>query len=354
MPCNRPTQPAGTELSDWATFCLTDSAWVLLIATLQRSKRSWIPRRLRSSCIPRRLRSSCRLPLPEIQEQLDIAAEIDLESDAADLLRCWLAQGVFDFELSQSRHEAAPAGLVSVVGLQSAGVRVVDSAKEAAESVPRQVGSVSAGSRVSRMYICDYCDFNCSSTAGLKTHCIQHKESELRRDGTYVWENSDTWLCSDVILAANELHRAEFPRAGGLDDPVSPNSVRAVAAVAGPQIVNVGLNHWIVAVGCVRDPVVQVFDSSTSTSRTLSLGRAVSALYVLEDEYVAKRVVSVATPQQVGSHDCGLFAIAMQDRILRETQYDVPFDQSKMRKHLADCLRAKKMQPFPVDRYKFF
>lgn len=127
-----------------------------------------------------------------------------------------------------------------------------------------------------------------------------------------------------------------------------PKMLRAVAAVAGPQIVNVGLNHWIVAVGCVRDPVVQVFDSSTSSSRKLSLGRVVSALYVLEDEHVAKRVVSVATPQQAGSHDCGLFAIAMQDRILRETQYDIPFDQSKMRKHLADCLRAKKMQPFPV------
>ena len=52
--------------------------------------------------------------------------------------------------------------------------------------------------------------------------------------------------------------------------------------------------------------------------------------------------------EQVGSTDCGLFAIAYAKDILNGNNvYDLIHDQTKMREHLTDCFEQPKIT-FPI------
>ena len=53
--------------------------------------------------------------------------------------------------------------------------------------------------------------------------------------------------------------------------------------------------------------------------------------------------------EQVGSTDCGLFAIAYAADILNGNNiYDLIYDQTKMREHLIACLEQQKITAFPL------
>jgi len=305
-----------------------------------------------------------RAPVPltedEIQALLRIAADEPSDCALADLLRC--CQSQLSFELSPSRYADGFGDCEDIADGVEQGNNVSDEKVDgcrasggvgdlASDSLDIKV--VPAAAPAAASFECLYmdCTRSCTSARLLAAHHRTHKETELRKDNTYIWENSDVWICSDVIRAATELHRAEFPHVGGLCDPVAPVSQRDVASIPGPQIVNVGTNHWIVAFGGAGNPEIMVFDSLSRASRVLPVRCAVTPLFHLGAEHAAEhRVVSAVCPQQQGGNDCGLFAIATQDRILRELPHDVPFDQARMRKHLANCLRAKKMTIFPFIR----
>ncbi len=58
-------------------------------------------------------------------------------------------------------------------------------------------------------------------------------------------------------------------------------------------------------------------------------------------------------PQQVGSADCGLFAIAVATALASVSDpTQIIFHQSEMRQHLADCLEKNNIVPFPVKTKK--
>uniref|UniRef100_A0A1X7TU44 Ubiquitin-like protease family profile domain-containing protein n=1 Tax=Amphimedon queenslandica TaxID=400682 RepID=A0A1X7TU44_AMPQE len=61
------------------------------------------------------------------------------------------------------------------------------------------------------------------------------------------------------------------------------------------------------------------------------------------------RVQLVKTHKQIGSKDCGLFAIAMATAVLIGQDPKVlQFHQQSIREHLMDCFEAKKITPFPL------
>ena len=54
-------------------------------------------------------------------------------------------------------------------------------------------------------------------------------------------------------------------------------------------------------------------------------------------------------PQQVGSADCGAFAIAIATALASGSDpTEIIFHQSEMRQHLAKCFVRKMMSAFPV------
>jgi len=57
----------------------------------------------------------------------------------------------------------------------------------------------------------------------------------------------------------------------------------------------------------------------------------------------------IPVQQQNNGYDCGLFAAAFATSLVCGVQPEtVHFDISRMRNHLSDCLRAGKMEIFPV------
>ena len=53
--------------------------------------------------------------------------------------------------------------------------------------------------------------------------------------------------------------------------------------------------------------------------------------------------------KQVGSTDCGLFAIVSAVDILNGNNvYDLIYQQTKMRKHLIACFEQRKLTTFPL------
>ena len=55
------------------------------------------------------------------------------------------------------------------------------------------------------------------------------------------------------------------------------------------------------------------------------------------------------TTKQVGSNDCGLFAIAIATALAYKTDPTyLIFMQDEMRAHLADCIVQQKLTPFPI------
>ena len=119
----------------------------------------------------------------------------------------------------------------------------------------------------------------------------------------------------------------------------------------GPQILNVGENHWVVVRGMVGLAFVEVFDSLNNHRIHRDLSTLCNRMYaadgVMADPPVRLQLRPVL--QQVGGNDCGLFALALQDALMRGLDAtQLQFDQTVMRKHLADCFRAGGMRVFPT------
>jgi len=109
------------------------------------------------------------------------------------------------------------------------------------------------------------------------------------------------------------------------------------------QIVHNGANHWILLSSLAGNIVV--FDS-LNTRPTQVLIKQISQLFSADRRTPPFR--QVVCHKQLGSTDCGLFAIAYSiDLLCGVRPNDVIYDQSKMRKHLIGCLEVGVILPFP-------
>ena len=67
-----------------------------------------------------------------------------------------------------------------------------------------------------------------------------------------------------------------------------------------------------------------------------------------EDGYKFLQIEVAAVQMQQGETDCGLFAIAFAYHAARGDDLSkIKFHQEKVRKHLVQCFKKKRLEPFP-------
>jgi len=106
------------------------------------------------------------------------------------------------------------------------------------------------------------------------------------------------------------------------------------------QIMHCRTNHWIVVSTILSHPKVTIYDSMFDSvdANTTS---------ILKQLFGPKVEVVVNNDRkQVGTEDCGLFAIA-GCICLAEKNMPRNYDQSKMRQHLVKCIEDKNVTVFP-------
>ena len=100
-----------------------------------------------------------------------------------------------------------------------------------------------------------------------------------------------------------------------------------------------------------------LYDSRFKGNLSASLSHQLSLVYrslvvEKEDGQAVDPHIKVYVPaiqQQIGDNDCGVFAVAFAlHALLGDKIETIEFDQSKMRLHLLDCLKKKKLTRFPT------
>ena len=109
------------------------------------------------------------------------------------------------------------------------------------------------------------------------------------------------------------------------------------------QITHTRAHHWVMLSSIGGE--IKIYDSLQMTPTT-QLKSQIIQLFSPDEGMPAYRIMDCQ--KQVGSHDCGVFAIAFAVEVLSKGDIsDTVFDQSKMRTHLISCLETGKLVPFP-------
>ena len=143
------------------------------------------------------------------------------------------------------------------------------------------------------------------------------------------------------------LLQEENPLLEGLQRPTL-GRVRNFDVVSGEfiQILHIGSDHWVCisSIGCLPGKV-HLYDSLFHDVISQEIEEQTNDL--LGGNLVELQFVPVQ--QQTNNSDCGVFAIAFAVSLALGTNpKHVTFDTSKMRPHLAVCLKAQKLSMFPV------
>ena len=147
-----------------------------------------------------------------------------------------------------------------------------------------------------------------------------------------------------MIAKACCLHREEFKQFfpvnnAGLNNPLTLyGNQHDVISQPGPQIVHIRGNHWVVVFGCVTSDVIEAYDSIQPDVVPPSLRSLCSLIFSRDGIALNNSLSLVLMPmqRQRGGDDCGLFAIATQDALLRQCAVSqLIFIQSEMRSHLS-------------------
>ena len=159
--------------------------------------------------------------------------------------------------------------------------------------------------------------------------------------------DSSGWLSCDVVQAVQVLLQEENPLLEGLQRPTL-GRVRNFDVVSGEfiQILHTGSDHWVCisSIGCLPGKV-HLYDSLFHDVISQEIEEQTNDL--LGGNLVELQFVPVQ--QQTNNSDCGVFAIAFAVSLALGTNpKHVTFDTSKMRPHLAVCLKEQKLSMFPV------
>lgn len=112
----------------------------------------------------------------------------------------------------------------------------------------------------------------------------------------------------------------------------------------GIQIIHDRGNHWIVASTINSEKLVLIYDSVFSTVNN-ETAEVIKNLFEIRDKM---RIDISKMQRQIGSQDCGIFAIAVSTVILNGLDVSqITFSQKEMRGHLMSCFEAESITPFP-------
>ena len=112
------------------------------------------------------------------------------------------------------------------------------------------------------------------------------------------------------------------------------------------QPVHNGAYHWLLLSS--MKGVVSIYDSLNMTPTNILL-KQISQLFSPDD--TVPPYVQHKCYKQVGSTDCGIFAIAFAIDLLHGNEpHKVVYEQRRMREHLVKCYEVGKLSPFPKYR----
>ena len=149
-------------------------------------------------------------------------------------------------------------------------------------------------------------------------------------------------LNDNHIGFAQELLKIQFPHISGLQSTLLLAKCQKLPETSTYlQIIHSRGNHWIVAtnIGCTPKSKLQVFDSLYS-----SVDKETTKL--LTNLFGPSTIKMGASPQQNGTTDCGLYAIATCAALANNKQPG-RFIQDNMRAHLVECFQNYSLTQFP-------
>ena len=171
------------------------------------------------------------------------------------------------------------------------------------------------------------------------------KQLSLREQDRHALTTGD-WLNDLHISAAQKLLKAAFPNIGSLQSPVLGERLQfKPAATAFVQILNF-CGHWacVSTIGC-KPGHVNVYDSLFSTPPA-SLVRQLCCLIQTKEAQLTVNMMEMQS--QVGTSDCGCFAIACAAALCHGLNpSSLTWAQTKMRDHLDKCLTDGQLTLFP-------
>ena len=165
-----------------------------------------------------------------------------------------------------------------------------------------------------------------------------------------------TWLTGYHINCALSILRNQFPNVAAMYNThwldsgfpsIEQNSRKWL------QIIHVvKRQHWILVSMGFFDPLTTVFvlDSMDTTGKNKSITPEVldGIAQILKTPEESFSVTSYGCQQQPDGYNCGVFAIALATSLLfNENISEIEFDVAKMRPHLQECFKEKKLTPFP-------
>ena len=160
-------------------------------------------------------------------------------------------------------------------------------------------------------------------------------------DKVYIIKGAE--LNDKHINFAQEIIRKQFKNLTGLQSTLAlAVHPRPLITPAHPflQIIHSKGNHWIVASTVLSLPTVQVFDSLYSSVDDMTT-RLLTNLFGIN-----VTVEIGLCPQQDGTVDCGVFAIATCAALAHGSQPS-RYDQKQMRGHLLKCFENLVLTVFP-------
>ena len=146
-----------------------------------------------------------------------------------------------------------------------------------------------------------------------------------------------------VIYQASKLITSDFPYLIIQAPSLVQSSGYECCPVETIQITHTGAHHWILFSSLGRE--ITIYDS-LGMQPTDTIKQQMKQLFSADNSLPAYKLG--ICQKQVGSHDCGVFAIANAVELLINNQIEnVIFDQTKKRQHLVQCFETGKITPFP-------
>ena len=161
----------------------------------------------------------------------------------------------------------------------------------------------------------------------------------------YIFQNKEQ-LNDRHIDFAERILLNQFPGVGGLGCTLFQKKAPAEKIKNGIHIIHDRGNHWIVAstISCTRN-TVKIYDSIYNSVEEETKGVVMNLFHLSDDP----NFQVVETQKQVGSEDCGLFAIATTTAILFGVcMTGIEFNQHQMRLHCMKCFDRQIFSLFPT------
>ena len=159
-------------------------------------------------------------------------------------------------------------------------------------------------------------------------------------------------LTVDSINLAQSILHEMFPHLKGFQT-VARGAVQAFLPVSGDfiQILHDGSLHWVCTAnisfaGGKDAAAVNMYDSMNQGFIAKFIKQQIASFMCIQNAEM--KVIMKSVQQQTSPVDCGVFAIAFATALaFGQDPSKQRFEVTKMRAHLVECLKLKKMTPFP-------